>query len=102
VTVESSSSEAPRTISPLWGLWLAFACTLGACAEGVLAGRIPYFQAVAAIALLIGVIRLAAAALTVPSHPLEVEELRVAWSRMRRVTPRRVSSAVGALETANT
>jgi hypothetical protein len=102
VTSESSNSEAPRTTSPLWGLWLAFACTLGACAEGVLAGRIPYFQAVAAIALLSGVIRLAAGALALPAHPLELEELRVAWTRVRRVAPRRVSATVGALEAANT
>lgn len=72
----SSTSAARRSPSPLWGLWLAFTAAFAACTEGVLSGRIPYFEAVAAIGGLIMAIRLAASALSVPAHPFSLARVR--------------------------
>ena len=78
----SSESVVPRPISPLWGLWLAFAAAAVACAEGLISHRLPYFEAVTVVCCLSAVTKLAANALGVPAHPFKLEPIRALPARV--------------------
>lgn len=96
MTPTADPPRTPRALraftSPLWGLWLAFAGTVGGCIEGVAARQIDVARALLAVLLLAAMIRLVARALDVRAHPFEGMRVRLVPRHLRRA--RRMSAAV--------
>lgn len=85
-----------RAASPLWGLWIAFAATVVACIHGVVRHEIALASALLAVLTLAAVIRLAASALRIAPHPVDLARLSHAArlvARRRRMAAPSVSFA---------